>query len=85
MVGDDSCVGRIRNLLNQEAEATPLQKKLEAIATDIGKMGLASSMIIVLILSMRFLIDRSTDGVWDHAKHWKELLDYFIIGVIIID
>lgn len=82
VVGKNSCVGRIDNLLrNSEPEATPLQMKLEKIARDIGKFGLVSSILVVAILCLRFIIDRSTQGVWDGDKHWKELLDYFILGV----
>jgi hypothetical protein len=39
--------------------------KLEAIAEDIGKFGLISSIIIVLILIIRFAIERGTEGTWE--------------------
>lgn len=82
VVGENSCVGRIKALLSQaEPEATPLQEKLEKIARDIGKLGLVSGILVVSILCLRFLIDRTTTGEWDKSKHWKELLDYFILGV----
>jgi len=82
VVGENSCVGRINALLTQgEPEATPLQEKLEKIARDIGKFGLISSILVVSILCFRFLIDRTTQGEWNKDKHWKELLNYFILGV----
>lgn len=57
VVGDQSCLGKIRVLLNQEeAEPTPLQMKLETIAEDIGKFGLYSAIIIVVALLIRFAI-----------------------------
>lgn len=85
VVGQNSCVGRINALLSQsEPEATPLQEKLEKIARDIGKFGLVSAILVVSILCLRFLIDRTTTGEWDKDKHWKELLDYFILGVIFL-
>jgi len=86
VVGDNSCVGRIHALLGQsEPEATPLQQKLEKIARDIGKFGLVSAILVVSILCLRFLIDRTTEGVWDKDQHWNELLGYFILGVCYMD
>ena len=83
VVGENSCVGQITKLLSQaEPEATPLQEKLEKIARDIGKFGLVSAILVVSILCLRFLIDRTTQGEWDKDKHWKELLDFFILGVL---
>lgn len=41
VVGEYSCVGKIASLLkSDDAEVTPLQEKLEAIAMDIGNLGL---------------------------------------------
>jgi magnesium-transporting ATPase (P-type) len=75
-------VGKISALLmTTEPEATPLQMKLEKIARDIGKFGLISSILVVSVLCLRFLVDRTTSGEWDKDKHWKELLDYIVLGV----
>jgi len=38
---------------------TPLQLKLEKIAEDIGKFGLASAIFILSILLIRLVIDES--------------------------
>jgi magnesium-transporting ATPase (P-type) len=40
----------------QEETQTPLQMKLEKIAEDIGKFGLISAIVIVVILLIRFFI-----------------------------
>jgi magnesium-transporting ATPase (P-type) len=57
VVGENSCLGKIRALLNQDdSDVTPLQMKLEKIAEDIGKFGLYSAISIVLILLIRFAI-----------------------------
>lgn len=57
VVGESSCLGKIRALLNQDdSDVTPLQMKLEKIAEDIGKFGLYSAVSIVLILLIRFAI-----------------------------
>lgn len=59
VVGEYSCVGKISKLLNsKEGEVTPLQEKLEAIAMDIGNMGLKSAIVIVLVLFIRFGIEK---------------------------
>ena len=55
VVGDNSCLGKIRALLDQEeAVPTPLQNKLEVIAVDIGKFGLISAILILVVLLIRF-------------------------------
>jgi magnesium-transporting ATPase (P-type) len=55
VVGDLSCNGKIRAALNhEEVGATPLQMKLEKIAEDIGKFGLYSAILILIVLLVRF-------------------------------
>ena len=82
VVGDESCEGKIYKLLRTEkTETTPLQEKLEQIARDIGKFGLISAVLIVLILLIRFTIERVKDQNID-SSHAKEILDFFIIGVV---
>ena len=73
VVGDASCVGKIAALLRQDEDecnrfrssyhlqATPLQMKLEVIAEDIGKFGLWSAVVIVLVLVIRFSIERGLE------------------------
>jgi magnesium-transporting ATPase (P-type) len=59
VVGELSCIGKIRALLEtEEAQPTPLQQKLEVLATDIGKFGLYSAIIIVGVLLVRFAITK---------------------------
>ncbi len=57
VVGEESCIGKIRALLDQEEETlTPLQNKLEKLASDIGKFGLYSALLILTVLLVRFAI-----------------------------
>jgi magnesium-transporting ATPase (P-type) len=59
VVGEESCIGKIRALLDQEEEVmTPLQQKLEKLASDIGKFGLYSALLILTVLLVRFGIER---------------------------
>ena len=57
--------------------------KLEAIAEDIGKFGLISAIVIVVVMCIRFGIERGTRDDWE-SKHLGELLGYFIIGITVI-
>lgn len=65
MVGDSSCLGEIIKKLKLRPEVTPLQEKLEEIATDIGKLGTYVALLTIHILLLRFFIeslrDRSED------------------------
>ena len=84
-VGPHSVSGKIKELIAEEEEATPLQMKLETIARDIGNFGLISAIFTVVFLFIRFGIDlsRSTQG-WDENNHPGELVSYVIIGITII-
>ena len=56
MVGVNSCVGKIYAKLEQKIESTPLQLKLEKIATDIGKLGIVFATLTVLVLFIMFFV-----------------------------
>ena len=57
MVGDESCLGEIIKKLKVRPEVTPLQHKLEEIATDIGKMGTYVALLTIHVLLIRFFIE----------------------------
>lgn len=96
MVGDDSSLGQIIKTLISRPEVTPLQHKLEEIATDIGKYGTYIALLVVHVLLFRYfldgLVDRKVDlfggesagkdGLFVAAlQMW---LGYAIVGVAII-
>jgi len=87
VVGMNSCAGKIRAKLNQEEEeeGTPLQGKLEILATDISIFGLVGASITVFCLTIlwavRFIFV-SDSGITVIAL--TKLLDYFIIGVAVV-
>lgn len=58
--------------------------KLEAIAEDIGKFGLYSSITIVTILLVRFAIEKGISRTWETSVDLVELLNYFILGITVI-
>lgn len=58
VVGDMTCEGQILSSLDERPnETTPLQDKLEVIATDIGKLGMYCAILIVHCLILRCLIE----------------------------
>jgi Ca2+-transporting ATPase len=79
-------------------EVTPLQHKLEKIATDIGKMGTYIAILIIHVLLFRYFLEglsqRNTDlfGGEHDDKTPKDLfvnalskwISYVIVGVAII-
>jgi magnesium-transporting ATPase (P-type) len=66
VVGKNSCVGKIREKLSQKTvETTALQEKLEAIGTDIGKVGMYCALLTVHVLFFRFFIGRFINRTFD--------------------
>jgi magnesium-transporting ATPase (P-type) len=87
VVGKNSCVGKIYAKLTQEIEATPLQNKLNKIATDIGYIGMISAAITLFVLFTRFFIETGIEGYhWadDIGDYLSEWFDYILIGVTIV-
>ena len=85
VVGDSSCLGKIREVLAKDEDGpTPLQNKLEQIAEDIGKFGLYSAIIILVILLIRFGIEKGIEKHWDPTKDFAELLHFFILALTVV-
>ena len=84
-----SCVGKIYEKLEQKIEATPLQEKLDAIATDIGKIGMWCAGITVFVLFLRFFIET---GIRDEGYNWSneigdhlaEWFRFIIVGLTVV-
>ena len=84
VVGPDSCVGKIRSLIQQDPEQTPLQEKLDVVAQDIGKFGLVSATITFIILMIRFLIDRYTTHTFYNFSEYIQIVNFIIIAITVI-
>lgn len=96
MVGDNSALGEIMKKLEVRPQATPLQEKLEFIATEIGKVGTYAALLTVHVLLFRYFLDgllkRNIDlfggeeGSEERpfAKNFKLWVDYVVIGVAVI-
>ena len=87
VVGKNSCLGKIMSKLSTKIEQTPLQEKLDKIATDIGKLGMISAFITVFVLFARFFIETGIQGYdWgnDIGDYIQEWFEYVIIGITIV-
>ncbi|KAL5760390.1 hypothetical protein ACOSP7_018906 [Xanthoceras sorbifolium] len=79
--------GRLMVTLSEGGEdETPLQVKLNGVATIVGKIGLAFAVLTFLVLTARFLVEKVMHNeikVWSSSDALK-LLNYFAIAVTII-
>ncbi|KAL2923518.1 putative calcium-transporting ATPase 11 plasma membrane-type [Bienertia sinuspersici] len=79
--------GKLMETLSEETDdETPLQVKLNGVATIIGKIGLVFAVLTFLVLTTRFLVVKF---VHQEFSHWSsgdalKLLDFFAIAVTII-
>ncbi|KAJ4835750.1 Alpha carbonic anhydrase 4 [Turnera subulata] len=79
--------GKLMETLNEGGEdETPLQVKLNGVATIIGKIGLGFAVLTFVVLTARFLVEK---GLRNELSHWSSadaltLVDYFAIAVTII-
>lgn len=85
VVGSQSCIGKIRTKIDQdEPEPTPLQAKLEKLAGDIGKFGLYSAILILIVLLIRFAVLKGSTREWNTGTDLLKLLDYLILGITVV-
>lgn len=79
--------GKLMETLSEGGEdETPLQVKLNGVATIIGKIGLFFAVLTFIVLTVRFLVEKALHhefSVWSSSDALK-LLDYFAIAVTII-
>ncbi|ERN05168.1 hypothetical protein AMTR_s00053p00213400 [Amborella trichopoda] len=79
--------GRLMETLSEGGEdETPLQVKLNGVATIIGKIGLTFAVLTFLVLIIRFSVEKAINGDfsnWSSSDALK-ILDYFAISVTII-
>lgn len=79
--------GRLMDTLSDGGDdETPLQVKLNGVATIIGKIGLVFAVLTFLVLISRFLVHKA---LHNQIRDWSSrdastLLNYFAIAVIII-
>ncbi|KAI9080746.1 hypothetical protein K1719_037259 [Acacia pycnantha] len=83
--------GKLMETLNEggeENDETPLQVKLNGVATIIGKIGLTFALMTFLVLTIRFVVEKAIHNGGD-ISHWSsndaiKVLNFFAISVTII-
>ncbi|KAJ5511682.1 ATPase P-type K/Mg/Cd/Cu/Zn/Na/Ca/Na/H-transporter [Penicillium expansum] len=81
--GMHATFGRTMMSLQEEGETTPLQTKLNKLAEYIAKLGLASGLLLFVVLFIKFLVRlKDIDGGAD-AKG-QAFLQIFIVAVTIV-
>lgn len=83
-VGERSQWGVILKALIVEPEDTPLQKRLDALAWSIGKLGILFAVLTFSVSFIRFLDRNISATATDHNWDWTEVLDFFIDAVTIV-
>ena len=79
--GANSTYGKIVATLDDlDPPPTPLQDKLELLATRIGYAGLTSGVVVFLVLTIAYL----TDFYPLYNDAFKAILSFFILGVTVI-
>ena len=81
--GIHSTYGRTMMSLNEDPEITPLQSKLNVIATYIAKIGGAAALLLFIVLFIKFLVSLSSSGQ-SPAEKGQSFLEIFIVVVTII-
>lgn len=82
-VGVNSSFGKIMMSVRTDAEATPLQKKLEGLAMAIAKLGSSASGLLFFILFMRVLAGLAGDNRPADVKA-SSFMDILIVAITII-
>ncbi|RGP77654.1 ca2+-transporting atpase [Fusarium longipes] len=84
-VGVYSSYGKTLMSLNEDPEMTPLQAKLNVIATYIAKLGSAAGLLLFIVLFIKFLasLPNMSSSVTP-AQKGQRFLDIFIVVVTII-
>ena len=79
-VGEKSEWGMTMSMVMGEAEYTPLQEKLEVVATQIGKLGGGVAVVCFVVLTIYWAVRHkgfNTDEI-------DEVLDFFLFAVTIV-
>jgi P-type Ca2+ transporter type 2C len=82
-VGVNSSYGKILMAMRQEMEATPLQVKLDGLATAIAKLGSLAAGLLFFVLLFRFIGHLPANQATPEQKA-SQFLDILIVAVTVI-
>jgi Ca2+-transporting ATPase len=81
--GIHSTYGKTMMSLREDNEVTPLQSKLNVLATYIAKLGGASALLLFVVLLIEFLVKlRTNNGT--PAEKGQEFLNILIIAITVV-
>ncbi|KAL2826301.1 hypothetical protein BDW59DRAFT_145361 [Aspergillus cavernicola] len=82
-VGVNSSYGKILMAMRQDMEPTPLQKKLDRLASAIAKLGASAAVFLFLVLLFRFLGGLSGNDRTGTEKA-SQVTDILIVAITVI-
>lgn len=82
-VGVNSSYGKTMMSLQDEGQTTPLQSKLNVLAEYIAKLGLASGLLLFVVLFIKFLVQLKTAPEGAKEKG-QDFLQIFIVSVTVV-
>ncbi|CAO3632203.1 unnamed protein product [Mucor fragilis] len=83
-VGVNSYYGRTMMALRTDNETTPLQEKLNGLASMIAKLGSAAGLIMLIVLLIRYFVNWKYDGVPTVATEIVQQVMGILIVVVTI-
>lgn len=68
VVGKDSAAGKLNEQIFDEAneQETPLELKLDRLVSKIGKLGVATAVLVFLVLTIRLIINDMIPNGWSN-------------------
>jgi len=82
-VGKNSCVGKVLASLREKPTFTPLQKKLDGVATFIGKIGLYTAILTVAVLFIRWIISSAIYNTWSTSDVGR-CFKFVVLGITVV-
>jgi len=85
-VGKHTRAGSAAQILDIESELTPLQKKLETIANQIGTLGVYVAVLTFIAMAVRLLVQifYANSREISDKQNLADLMDAFIIAVTVV-
>ena len=76
-VGPRSAIGKIRaTITDKEDDETPLQKKLDKIASQIGLFGLVSGICVLILMIVRAILDKT--------NLLRNIINAFLVSITVV-